>query len=544
LRQDNFLTLTQKITHFGALKKRGGRKRMKHSKAMVAHLILTLLLGIHCHAALSAEKSKIGIMRFEVAKNLDPALGGFLYDILLQRMVASSKHTVVDWEEIDRVLKYIAASQPNVSEDDAKKQAVDQLGIEKMYVGAIRKVGTKHHVSVKALNLDLTVSAVVRGSATNVNELESVMNALADELLMSPEELAKAKDRLKSGETALGETGRLYVRTTPPDSRIRVLNIKPMYRDGIELRPGDYHIEVSKRGFTTERRWASLSPGEDKKLQIDLAPKPSRPTPLSKGPAQKSSTLWTEPITGMSFVWIPGGCFQMGSPTEEVGRNANECPHHSVCVDGFWMGKEEVNNEQYRTFRSQHSSGSYKDYTLDSRDQPVVSVSWEDARAFAGWLSTKHNGQYRFRLPTEAEWEYACRSGTQTSRYWGNDPKKACQYESVLDITSSTTWPNRACHRCEDGYKVTAPVGSFQPNAFGLHDMLGNAMEWCEDSYSNEAYATHQRNNPIYRSEGPYRVMRGGSWSCGPDGVRCARRSSDKAKSRFPDVSFRLVRMP
>jgi formylglycine-generating enzyme required for sulfatase activity len=517
---------------------------MKHSKAMVAHLILMFLLSIHCHAALSAEKTKIGIMRFEVAKNLDPALGGFLYDILLQRMVASSKHTVVDWEEIDRVLKYIAASQPNVSEDDAKIQAVDQLGIEKMYVGAVRKVGTKHHVSVKALNLDLTVSRVVRGSATDVNELESVMNALADELLMSPEELAKANEKPRLRETAPVEYGRLYVRTTPPDSRIRVLNIKPTYRNGIELRPGDYHIEVSNRGFTTERRWVSLSPGEDKKLQIELATRPSRSSPLSKGSAQKPSTLWTEPITGMGFVWIPKGCFQMGSPSAEVGRKADEGPRHFVCVDGFWMGKEEVSNAQYQKFRSQHSSGSYKGNTLDSADQPVVNVSWEDARAFAGWLSTKYNGQYRFRLPTEAEWEYACRSGTQTSRYWGDNPNKACQHGNVMDITANRSWPNRSFHQCDDGYTMTAAVGIKQPNAFGLHDMLGNAMEWCEDSYSQEAYTTHQRDNPIYRSESPHRVMRGGSWSCGPDGVRCARRSSDQAESRFPDVGFRLVRMP
>ena len=507
-------------------------------------MVLMLLVVFNYQLALSAEKTKIGIMRFEVAKNLDPALGGFLYDILLQRMVASSKHTAVDWEEIDRVLKYIAASQPNVSEDDAKKQAVDQLGIEKMYVGAVRKVGAKHYVSVKALNLDLTVSRVVRGSATNVNELESVMNALADELLMSPEALAKANERPKPEQTVPGEIGRLYVRAIPPDARIRVLNIKPAYRNGIELRPGDYHIEVSKRGFITDTRWINVSPGEDKELQIELAQKPVENSATGKRSGAQPPTHWKEPITSMQFVWVPKGCFQMGSPSAEVGRKADEGPRHFVCVDGFWMGKEEVSNAQYQKFRSQHSSGSYKGNTLDSADQPVVNVSWEDARAFAGWLSTKYNGQYRFRLPTEAEWEYACRSGTQTSRYWGNDPNKACRYESVLDITSSTTWPNRACHPCEDGYKVTAPVGSFQPNAFGLHDMLGNVMEWCEDSYSNEAYATHQRNNPVYRSESPYRVMRGGSWSCGPSRVRCADRSWDNLHSRFPDVGFRLVRTP
>jgi len=113
-----------------------------------------------------------------------------------------------------------------------------------------------------------------------------------------------------------------------------------------------------------------------------------------------------------------------------------------------------------------------------------------------------------------------------------------------MDPSSRRELAGMSAHNCEDGYKVTSPVGSFQSNGFGLYDTLGNVMEWCKDKYGKDAYAVHYRKNPVYTSSGSYRVMRGGSWSCGPKKVRCGYRERDKPGSRFPDVGFRLVRMP
>ena len=344
----------------------------------------------------TADRTKIGIMKFEVAKNLDPSFGGFLYDMLLERMVASGKFTVVDWEEIDRLLKYIEQSQPNVSVDEARKQAVNQLGIEKMFVGSLRKVGSKYHVSVKVLNLDLTVSRVVRESTRSEDELETVMNTLASKLILSPKELAEAKRKATVKPIISSGKGRLHVRTTPPDAQARILNIKPRYRDGIELDAGDYHIEVSRRGFVTKRRWIKVSPGMDNEVKIQLSARAPEPQP---------GAIWREPVTGMEFVWVPGGCFRMGSPAGEAGRDNDEGPEHDVCVDGFWMGKTEVTNKQYRKFISGHQSKFYKEHSLNGNNQPVVRVSWHDAKAFGDWLTNQNAGQYQFRLPTEAEWE-------------------------------------------------------------------------------------------------------------------------------------------
>ncbi len=124
----------------------------------------------------------------------------------------------------------------------------------------------------------------------------------------------------------------------------------------------------------------------------------------------------------MEFVWVPKGCFQMGS---NIG-NSNEKPVHEVCLDGFWMGKYEVTNRQFRKFRSGHDSKSYKGQSLNGDNQPVVFVSWGDAKAFIKWLNSKGNGT--FRLPTEAEWEYACRAGNKSARFWGDAEEIACKY--------------------------------------------------------------------------------------------------------------------
>jgi formylglycine-generating enzyme required for sulfatase activity len=260
----------------------------------------------------------------------------------------------------------------------------------------------------------------------------------------------------------------------------------------------------------------------------------------------KPGEIWHEPVTGMAFVWVPGGCFQMGSPSVEAGRDPDEGPVHKVCVDGFWMGKTEVTNAQYRQFKIDHVSKEHRGFSLNRDDQPVVYMSWHDAKAFAKWLNEQNHKRYHFRLPTEAEWEYACRAETTTAQYWGDDPNKACEYANVGDLTAEREWSYWEVNNCEDGYEVTAPVGSFTPNAFGLYDMLGNVFEWNEDIYGKDAYRNHQRNNPVFTGDGSYRVIRGGCWYSWPAGVRCAGRSDHPPNGRDRDyfLGLRLVRTP
>ena len=264
-------------------------------------------------------------------------------------------------------------------------------------------------------------------------------------------------------------------------------------------------------------------------------------TALAALAAFAAGKTWTDPTTGMEFVWIPKGCYTMGSPTSESGRDSDE-PQHEACVGGYWLGKYEVTNAQYKMFKSSHDSGNYEGNSLNGDTQPVVSVSWHDATAYAEWLSQKSGKT--FRLPTEAEWEYAARAGTRTARYPGDKDSQLCRHANIADRTSKVafsgfTW---AYDGCNDGYKVSAPVGRFAPNAYGLHDMLGNVWEWTASPY-DLAYAGGEKR-AAGKDEGGTRVLRGGSWLSLPRNVRSALRFWAAPGDQYFGVGLRLARSP
>ena len=238
----------------------------------------------------------------------------------------------------------------------------------------------------------------------------------------------------------------------------------------------------------------------------------------------------------------------------------DELPRHEVCVDGFWMAKTEVTRGQFKQFiketgyrtdadkkgnayifnketdwKWKELPGYNWEKTGYSQDDahPVVCVSWNDAKEFIKWLSTK-TGQ-NFALPTEAQWAYAARGGTDFMRFWGTNVAEACKYANVADKDNwITSFP------CSDGYEYTSPVGKYKPNPFGLYDMLGNVWEWCEDVYDKNAYSRHVRNNPVITSGGNSRVSRGGSWNNDPRCVRAANRGRSSAGIRNSFIGFRL----
>ena len=239
----------------------------------------------------------------------------------------------------------------------------------------------------------------------------------------------------------------------------------------------------------------------------------------------------------------------------------DELPRHEVCVDGFWMAKREVTRGQFRRFIQQtgYKTDADKKGTAwisnketewkwkempgynwektgysQTDSHPVSCVSWNDAKAFAGWLSRK-TGK-KFALPAEAQWEYAARAGTNTMRFWGDTDSDACKYANAADKGSG--WNNS--FPCNDAYRFTAPAGTFKANPFDLYDMLGNVWEWCEDVYDVNGYSKHSRNNPLVTSGGSSRVLRGGSWLYNPRYVRAAFRSRDSADFRNDNLGFRL----
>jgi len=227
---------------------------------------------------------------------------------------------------------------------------------------------------------------------------------------------------------------------------------------------------------------------------------------------------YTDPVTGMEFVLVEGGCYQMGSNSGE----SDEKPVHEVCVDDFYIGKYEVTQDQYQKITGNNPS------RFNGSDRPVEQVSWDDAQSYIQQLNRRgvihHARDSRiapYRLPTEAEWGYAARSGGKNETYAGGN-----NVDAVAWYASNSG-------------NQTHPVGQKQANGLGLYDMSGNVWEWCQDWYGS--YEGRSQRNPQGPSSGSYRVLRGGSWSNIAGHARAAIRNRYTPGIRDGYLGFRLV---
>ena len=295
---------------------------------------------------------------------------------------------------------------------------------------------------------------------------------------------------------------------------------------------------------------------------------------------------------GMQFVRVPAGEFTMGSdatpqdlahhfPNYDLPRLRkidDEAPAHRVRITrDFFLGQHEVTVGQFRRYveRSGHMpesiadrSGAYgynptydPDKTVrgdafegrdpkyswtnpgfkQGDDEPVVNVSWNDAVAMAQWLSAQEGRHYR--LPTEAEWEYACRAGSDTTFPNGDDAAGLSAIANTFDADAAVNWPRWQPYAlsAHDGYPFTAPVGRFAPNAFGVYDMLGNVWEWVSDWYGADTYRNSLPADPQGPPSGSRYVRRGGAWHSWSLYARCGFRNWNPPESRYTLLGIRLL---
>jgi formylglycine-generating enzyme required for sulfatase activity len=234
---------------------------------------------------------------------------------------------------------------------------------------------------------------------------------------------------------------------------------------------------------------------------------------------------------GAPMILIPAGEFQMGSND----GSGDEKPVHTVYTDSFYMDIYEVTNVQYNRFvnaTGRRRSRYHDDPKYNDPYHPVVGVSWHDAVAYAEWAGK--------RLPTEAEWEKAARDGLKGEIYpWGNLPPDGTQC-NFADKSASGGWHSEwSDTKAYDGYPLTAPVGSYMPNGYGLYDMAGNVWEWCADWYGY--YPDSPERNPVGPDSGTRRVLRGGSWNNTPAHLRVSYRYSREPKKALNYIGFRCV---
>ena len=325
--------------------------------------------------------------------------------------------------------------------------------------------------------------------------------------------------------------GALTLDLHPPDARVTLPDVSPRYRPGVRLSEGDYRVIVRRQGYRRATRTITISGDTRVRIALEKA-----------GPTAGESQVFD----GIEFTWIPPGEFRMGS----TGRHADsdETPVTGVRITrGFWLGKYEMTQQQwqvvmgYNPSRFKHCGG----------DCPVENVSWNDVQEFINKLNRRSGGK-RYRLPTEAEWEYAARSGTETDTHAGNlrilGRRNAPHLDRIAWYGGNSGVNYDGGHYCSDWegkqYRSqqcgTHPVGRKAPNAWGLHDMLGNVWEWVGDWYG--VYAGGRVTDPTGSRYGAYRVARGSSWNNVARYCRSGLRYRYSPGNRYDYLGFRLLR--
>ncbi len=230
----------------------------------------------------------------------------------------------------------------------------------------------------------------------------------------------------------------------------------------------------------------------------------------------KNPKNWTEPTTGMVFVLVPGGCFQMGCGNWTSECNNDEVPVHKVCLDEFWLGKYEVTQEQWHKIMAENPAH----FKLGD-NYPVETITWERTQEFLAVFSRQTN--LSFRLPAEAEWEYAARSGGLDEKYSGGNK---IENFSWCSFNSGQT---------------TQPVGTKKPNGLGLYDMSGNVSEWVQDLYQKNYYNNSPQKNPKGPPSGPGHVYRGGCWGDIPGFLRVVGRNWIFPNTGLNTIGLRII---
>ena len=319
--------------------------------------------------------------------------------------------------------------------------------------------------------------------------------------------------------------------------------------------------EAERRAQAERDRKAREAEEAERRAQAERERK-AREAEERRRRAQAPGTMFRDCPGCPELVVVPEGTYRMGSPESESGRRDREGPVRRVTI-GYRLavGVKEVTRGEFARFVSEtgrsmggscwewdgewkeRSGRNWKSPGYSQTDEhPVVCVSWDDAKAYVDWLSGKTGKEYR--LLSEAEWEYVARAGTRTARYWGESESGQCRYANGADEAlkrrdSDWKWTTASC---DDGFARTAPVGAYEANGFGLHDVLGNVSEWTEDCY-NESYRGAPSDGSAWESGNcSRRVLRGGSWDYGPGYLRSANRSGDTTGVRLNTLGFRVAR--
>ena len=373
------------------------------------------------------------------------------------------------------------------------------------------------------------------------------------------------------------ETARRTVSVSADSGRQLEIDLEPVFGEvRVDVQPAETEVWANGRPLGRERELRLQAVPHELEFRLDgyatqtveVTPRPGFPQDievrlLTEEEAREAAIQRTV-STGLDqeLRLVDVGSFRMGSPRGEQGRRSNEVQREVELTRRFYLGVREVSNAEFRRFREDHDSGRFSGESLNGDEQPVVNVSWEDAVRFLNWLSRRdgltpayeeRNGSFElrdpvpdgYRLPTEAEWEWAARHAGRDApvRFaWGNQLPPPDRSGNFADVSAARLLPTTLV-TYNDGYPVSAPVGSFEANPAGLKDMGGNVAEWVHDRYAipSPGDGDDALTDPTGPDTGRFRVVRGASWKhAGITELRLTYRDySDRARE---DVGFRIAR--
>jgi sulfatase modifying factor 1 len=393
----------------------------------------------------------------------------------LQKKIADSRSDRETWA---------AALQKQESRHEAMRRELDKIRLrmeeaERSFKAAQNALEQK--TRIQATIVPVRDAAFLKASQTPI---EAAAEAIADKLAEVKNDAEKQYFRNTKEASHLLTTEKI---PEPIETVSRITAVKPL---SFSIEGDIVRIKVAFRVQTTMKE---------------------------ETPSERKETL-TDPLKAIEFVLIKGGCFQMGDTFGD--GQADEKPAHTVCVDDFYIGKHEVTQGQWQSVMGNNPSF----FKNCGEKCPVEQVSWNDIQGFLTKLNATSGKKYR--LPTEAEWEFAARSGGKQEKYAGT--------------SSDTELGKYAWYNANSGVAMH-PVGQKQPNGLGLYDMTGNAWEWCQDWYGEMSYSQSPRKNPAGPQSGTRRVLRGGAWLFEPAGIRAATRYGLLPEAKGDLYGFRLT---
>ncbi len=431
--------------------------------------------------------------------------------------------------------------------------SVDKMPTAEGYKAYLQQYPSGHYKALALIKIkQLTKVATVDDMTPVVKTKTKTKTIKPAKTVVTPKVKKQAKAKEVSKPKPIAHLSQLTIHSNVHNDKVKINGeFKGSTKLQLSLKAGEYLVEITKVGYQPYKQKIYLEKSANKMIKAKLKKKVKvRAVNLAD--------------YGIDMVAIRGGTFQMGSPTNEKGRDDDELIHQ-VSIQDFKINRTEVKLEDFEKFiqatayitDAEKNAGAQKGcYSLvgkkwqyveghnyrnpgfeQGKNHPVVCVSHNDSLAYISWLNKKTSK--KFRLPTEAEWEYAARGGKTTEWFWGSKANDACDYENVADKMTKKNVKGYVwrTHDCNDAYTYTSPVGAYKNNPYGLYDMLGNVWEWTCSKWS----IAYKGQEKICHKSAKIYSFRGGSWYNVSAKIRVANRNRYRAFDRFFFNGFRLV---